>query len=427
MSSSLLGDPGPRAVPTEAEREIERDTLLIFSDLYFRFRYEPKLPSWRSRLQLDLLDAVLQCEQEIVSLRESVTNAHQEMADSPAEKLLLRRRALLKRISDSIAWEALAGHRAILRALGESNEPGFMYGKAGLEFEKAILHLWEKDPHAADRRGIWGILHDITTCLRIGDFTFVHDGRVVTIEMKSGKKDRRARRQQRRFNALQEFLTKGFSTDFPRKGQRRVLAKVPVSEQFYWDEMEAVLRRLQIEPIVVTRVSPATTLIGLNLVERKEDDALQQALSLVGRPLSKGKRKATVTFGSLDQTLDPEFLRESRDLMPPTSLPLHPQLFLNLVFNVFRLIVLIDVDQLAQMATQAGLKLATPALDPDTWRWVWERKGARIIGGQGMAKRLIYEGLREESLFETIRYLADNPQGPYRGELIPMQLDVSGP
>ena len=80
----------------------------------------------------------------------------------------------LRTVGDALAWRASGYDRRYVVALSQNPPAGPIAGKAGLPSELgAVVEKWEKNGHFA-------LLHDVTSCLRIGDITeFADDTRVL--------------------------------------------------------------------------------------------------------------------------------------------------------------------------------------------------------------------------------------------------------
>lgn len=86
----------------------------------------------------------------------------------------------LRSVGDGLAWRVTGFDRRFILALSRNAQAGPMAGKAGLPFELgAVAEMWEQ-------RGHFALLHDLTSCLRIGDITeFTTDGRRLLHEVKA--------------------------------------------------------------------------------------------------------------------------------------------------------------------------------------------------------------------------------------------------
>jgi hypothetical protein len=71
----------------------------------------------------------------------------------------------LRSIGDGLAWRVFSYDRRVIIAFSRNQAPGPMVGKAGLRAERDFVEQWSEDE---DR---FVLLHDLTSCLRIGDAT----------------------------------------------------------------------------------------------------------------------------------------------------------------------------------------------------------------------------------------------------------------
>jgi hypothetical protein len=68
-------------------------------------------------------------------------------------------------IADAMAWRVFNYDRRVIVAFSRNDPPGPMVGKAGLPAERDFVTQWSNDESS------FVLLHDLTTCLRIGDAT----------------------------------------------------------------------------------------------------------------------------------------------------------------------------------------------------------------------------------------------------------------
>jgi len=71
----------------------------------------------------------------------------------------------LRSIADALAWRVFNYNRGVIIALSRNQHPGPMVNKTGLAAERAFVADWWQQ----DRRFV--LLHDLTSCLSIGDAT----------------------------------------------------------------------------------------------------------------------------------------------------------------------------------------------------------------------------------------------------------------
>lgn len=86
----------------------------------------------------------------------------------------------LRTVGDALAWRAFGYDRRAIIALSRNAPSGPIAGKSGLDAELgAIMERWDKARH-------FTLLHDITSCIRIGDLTeFAADGTHTLWEIKT--------------------------------------------------------------------------------------------------------------------------------------------------------------------------------------------------------------------------------------------------
>ena len=124
----------------------------------------------------------------------------------------------LRAVGDGIAWRASEYDRRYVIAVSSNASPGPMAGKSGLPHELgAAVEL--------RNRGSFGLLHDLTNCLRVGDITeFKPDGSKLLYEIKSSPTAKTGPQRRRMEAAVQAPMTGG---ELPgRPGQRIVVPPV---------------------------------------------------------------------------------------------------------------------------------------------------------------------------------------------------------
>jgi hypothetical protein len=91
----------------------------------------------------------------------------------------------LRAVGDGIAWRASGYDRRYIIAMSSNASPGVMAGKEGLPAELgAATSLRDRG-----NRGGFGLVHDLTNCLRIGDITeFVPGEMKLLYEIKTSPK-----------------------------------------------------------------------------------------------------------------------------------------------------------------------------------------------------------------------------------------------
>jgi len=152
------------------------------------------------------------------SVKQQVKALQQEADDYAfAVRLLRYGRWLYRYVADGIAWRAYGFNREAIRALGAKEPVAFLSKKEGIEGETNLFK-------AIRRQGReWlPVMHDLTNCLRTGDFSVIEHGALVQVfELKlrqSTKVDAprshsprnpREGRQAKRLQQVSEFMKSG--------------------------------------------------------------------------------------------------------------------------------------------------------------------------------------------------------------------------
>lgn len=119
----------------------------------------------------------------------------------------------LRTVGDAMAWMCFNYDRRVMVAMSFNASAGPMYGKEGLGYELGrVEELW------AEKR--FGLLHDLTNCIRIADITeFTLDGKALFREMKKGETRIPKVQKGRILTAINAVNNGGpFSDDRPKTG-----------------------------------------------------------------------------------------------------------------------------------------------------------------------------------------------------------------
>jgi len=119
----------------------------------------------------------------------------------------------IRATGDALAWKAAAYDRTFFVALSNNDSPGPMAHKAGLPYEiGAVEELIEQRKH-------FGLLHDLTNCLRIADVTeFTSDHRKLLHEIKKDPKAKKSAQVQRIIDAVAAVMDGGPLPNTPNSG-----------------------------------------------------------------------------------------------------------------------------------------------------------------------------------------------------------------
>ena len=121
----------------------------------------------------------------------------------------------LRAVGDALAWRVSQYDRRYVIALSSNDSPGPMVGKVGLPHELGAAVEMRNE-------GNFGLLHDLTNCLRIGDITeFKLDGSRLLWEIKSSTNAKTGPQRRRMKAAIEAIMTGG---ELPgRPGNRIVI------------------------------------------------------------------------------------------------------------------------------------------------------------------------------------------------------------
>jgi len=120
----------------------------------------------------------------------------------------------LRAVGDGLAWRASRCDRRYVIALSSNASPGPMAGKSGLPHELGATAELR-------RAGSFGLLHDLTNCLRIGDITeFRPDGSKLLYEIKSSPTAKTGPQRRRMKEAVEAVMTGG---ELPGRPGNRII------------------------------------------------------------------------------------------------------------------------------------------------------------------------------------------------------------
>ncbi len=221
------------------------------------------------------------------------------------EEEFYRRRTLLKRIADGLAWHLLDYDSHAIHGCSIGHSPGFMYGKEGYQTERKFIKDVFQIPSI---RG--AIQCDITNILRLADVIVVNDdGRVLSIELKgkASRKNSRSIRQKNRHKEIMSFLQHGQDEAITVAGELRRTIKTTTMFSHYWRELNELIIEAQVTGIswrlldgcimltaIDNRLNPPANLFELALREINWDDPFI-IISSLGRHLQNNLPQIPIT------------------------------------------------------------------------------------------------------------------------------------
>jgi hypothetical protein len=206
------------------EYEIYLETELICNDLFTKLQKHKSNFSKLQKLEAELSTNIHSCEVQIIN---SKTN------DPTIEQEYRRRRCILKRIADGLAWSVFGFDSDFMFESSRHPSPGFMGNKIGYENERQVLNS------SLSIEQIKFILqNDITNCIRNkGDLTILfEDNKIIPLEIKSSESGQREHiRKQKKLQAK-----------FEKENIQNVY--VPLSSDDYnWNKIELLYNKSKLK------------------------------------------------------------------------------------------------------------------------------------------------------------------------------------
>lgn len=229
----------------------------------------------------------------------------------------------LRCVGDALAWRVFEYQRNFILVLSRNEPPGPMAGKAGLIAEREFLmRTWQEDGHFA-------ILHDLTSCLRIGDASVFTPDFVGLEEIKTNEKHRTSV-QQKRLRVAAEALNSG--TPMPG-GVGQVLVKIDLPYRTHLGILRDVLDLAYQRGLQRAKIPGSRALVAGNLFTapgRWSQDEFAHRFSAVVEAAKRQARIADpdqITLRSVDQVgLSP--------VTPPWAIyPLSPEMCASLIVD----------------------------------------------------------------------------------------------
>lgn len=219
------------------------------------------------------------------AIKQQINEIHEDAASYDyAVKLLRYGRWLYRYVADGIAWRAYGFDRHAIRALGAKEPVVFLSNKDGIE--KEIMFF-----KALRRQGReWlPVMHDLTNCLRTGDFSLFKNGVLYQlIELKirqSGKqavhmsespKSARETRQVNRMQLISEYLQIG-DLEILDKDLKGKAFRANVVEKHHFEAISKVIRSARSRKYGTIEPERGLMYLAFDTSTRAEDDALRNA------------------------------------------------------------------------------------------------------------------------------------------------------
>ena len=404
----------------ETEKTIERLFLKMRSaGTKLRTYYE---------LELELLESIIACEKEITVVRDkrrklrlrrkkligrfssekdglknTLIDLHEKENElKEFEEAVLRRRTLLKRLGDGLAWILTDYNRAYIRAMGRKEPAGFIFGKSGFKLERLAL-----EAAFDEKKQIIGILHDLTNCLRTGDLTVVKFDRTPIIlrclELKTVRNQlasmrKRERRQEKYGEVIWNYVRTGKSTEV-HPGLTTSSARPKLTN--HWLKMKLLLLKAKNSGYAHERIEDALLYVAIDPQTIPTEEAIHKQIKQLDPPF---------TFGCLDRLKDGLFDHE-----PIFTFELDADQILDIIFERLTLCIFLSLGKLKQLLKKEGYDLMLPPdpARPQEGLRIRNEHGEEILIGSYPVEMLIYEGLDVKSFIDFIRISKDLSKEQY--------------
>jgi hypothetical protein len=281
----------------------------------------------------------------------------------------------LRSIADALAWRLFDYDRRVIVALSRNGPSGPMTGKEGLAAEQAFLIRSWQDDHC------FVLLHDLTSCLHIGDATlFKAVGREYEAYLYEIKTDpsRRKSAQLRRKRLAEEAIRDG--GPLPNDAEARLI-DLDIRYKTHLKMLRDAFEKATTRGVIGMKVPGGRALVAANLskgyelwperefIERTGDahDAACQRAGILGRG-------HPITFFSNDM------VARSPTVPPWAIYPLHPVVCASLIVDMTAFFVTISSEPLIEALREAGLTVQW-LLPPDLKQLIPNQEVIRIHNG----------------------------------------------
>jgi len=317
--------------------ELRTETDALVKSAYYSLR-DDALTKDRSRELERYLST------QIYITEESIRKGKQEKFGDLTEEMY-RRRTLLKRIADGLAWIIFDYNAEALNGCSIGHSSGFMAGKSGYEYERNVLEALYSSPNIR-----YAIQCDITNILRLSDvLAITTEGQIVPIEVK-GTPSGRSHRQKRRVNEILEFLRTGVFDDAIKGMAPLQSHKVPVMFEHYWDELEGLSRRALKDGMAWSVLDHCIIIQAVNTQAHIDQDSIENMIKAVNWG------NATRTISSLGRHLSRDIDIMPRTRLPLTVFPLSPEIGLEYILGHLDAVIVLNKAAIVDRFRESGLE-----------------------------------------------------------------------
>jgi len=291
---------------------------------------------------------------------------------------------LLLDVGDALVWRCLRFDRGAITALGQGSRVAWLSDGTGWDAEISAVHdLWND--------GVFALMNDATTCLRLGDLTCCFSDHVEIREVKAGKLVDESDPQQVR---LREAITLINDSKATVGGTRQAIVRCVDPYQTYLQDLSLILDDAQRDGSAVSNVSRSQLIVATDL-----------ALG-VDRPFGEAEARLAAGWPADDIVMRwGSSVRRMRDrhhsfvyFAPLALLPLDIDTKVNLLLGQLDFTVWLNVSSVARFLRGRGL-LAQPFGPPESASWFMT---AGKVYGNTLATVHIAPHMREVMALELV-------------------------
>jgi len=264
----------------------------------------------------------------------------------------------LRSIGDAMAWRLFSYNRRIIHALSRNDPSGPMAGKKGLLAERTFLaQRWHDD-------GDFALLHDLTSCLRIGDATlFKVDGsdfEAFLHEIKTNAKRRRAG-QLRRIKLAEDSVRDGGPLADDPESQ---LVDLAIPYKTHLSSLRDAFAHARVRGVQSVKVSGGLAIVAADIQRGYALWSEEDFLARTDIDHRRAQKRAGILNKGHHVTFRSDDLAARSPVMPPWAIyPLPPLTCAGLIADAVMYIVTISSESLLTAFDDAGIR-AVWALPP---------------------------------------------------------------
>lgn len=317
-----------------------------------------------------------------------------------AVKVLRYGRWLYRYVADGIAWRAYGFDRNAIRALGAKEPVVFLSSKDGIEDEIIFF----KDLRSQGREWL-PVMHDLTNCLRTGDFSLFRNGVLdQLIELKirqSGtksvdisEKPRSARetRQANRKRLISEYMQTGGLELLDKNLNGGKVFKANVVEKYHYEAISAVVRAARSHEHGFIEPEHGLMYLAFDTRTHGEEDALRNASEQHPHIFD-----SSFTF----QQITPRF-QEYHVSLPITAMRLSAGDMIDILFERVAVISFINFRCVEDYCRDNGISLHFDGSGKER-KIIVDSKPYLVEVREGVWNRLLYEGFTLQSFVDLIK------------------------